>query len=74
MKNYKGWDKFIKVSMLVMATVFFVIGLFGIADGIRSVIVGGYADNIVLGVIIAFGFPIPCLWLYIFVRQEEERK
>lgn len=74
MNNHKSWDKFTKVSMLTMAGIFFVIGMVGIVDGVRSVITGGYADNIVLGAIIAFGFPIPCLGMYIFIRQMEANK
>ena len=68
------FDKTMKVIMLTFAIIFFIIGVLGIVDGIRSVLAGGYADNIVLGVIIACGFPIPCLAYYIFLKEIENNQ
>lgn len=68
------WDKTMKVMMLIFAGVFFAIGVLGMVDGIRSVFAGGYADNIVLGAVIAFCFPLPCLGCYWFLKEIGKRK
>ena len=52
-----------------MAVVFFTIGIFGVCGGVNSVLKGGYADNIVLGGIIATLFPLVCISGYLFFRE-----
>ena len=67
-------DKITRRLMLCFAGVFFSIGVLGMVDGIRSVLAGGYADNIVLGAIIAFCFPLPYLGYYWFIKEIEQNR
>lgn len=63
--------KFVRIWALVMMVTFLTIGVFGICDGVHSVAAGGYADNIVLGAIIASLFPLACFCLYLAAREWE---
>ena len=63
--------KFVGRFALALMGVFFVIGVLGICDGVRSLVTGGYADNIVLGAMIASLFPLACLCLYWLARELE---
>lgn len=63
-----GLNKFLRCWLLAMAGVFLIIGVLGICDGICSVLKGGYADNIVLGSIIATTFPLVCISGYLFFK------
>jgi len=64
--------KFIKISMLVLAAIFFVEGAYGVYTGISNVLSGGYADNIFLGAFMMLLFPLPCLFLYFYLRHLEK--
>jgi len=66
------YHKVTKIIAVFFAIIFFALGALGVCDGIRSVVSGGYADNIVFGVIIMCGFPIPCIALYLFLMNEEK--
>lgn len=63
--------KFAGRFALILMGVFVAIGVAGVCDGVRSVVAGGYADNIVLGAMIASLFPLGCWCLYLLTRELE---
>ena len=51
----------LRYALYFFAVVFFIMGVLGIIDGIISICSGGFADNILLGLMIASGFPVMLL-------------
>lgn len=73
MTDARFW-KHIEVVIWILIVSFWMVGLLGICDGIRSVLRGGYADNIVLGLMVACLFPLPLLGFYYWRRSIDKEK
>ena len=60
--------KFLEYFLLFAAGIYFLLGIFGIYTGIISVLSGSYADNIILGFIMAIGGPTVTIFGYLLIR------